>query len=361
MSGHPLTIEAIGNQFGLSLPAPPGKCKCPIREHHRKDRTFRIYRANGSSDELFKCWSCDAPNNTGDAVALFALLAGCERREAWFKLRDLGFAVPGQRDEPGAAPRRPSRVLAPKRVPMLGVRPKRILPLDEALWAGWRDTRRGLVERFAEMRGLPGELLRQLDVVDMPDGRSVGFTYRDTGLGKPCRVKCRTVDKKSFYVEPRASPTEPNRKALAPLYLAHRLKPFRVSSVEIVVIVEGEVDALTLVAAGIPNVVSLPDGSESATTVDVGPLYPQFSVWLLSMDSDEPGEKAFRALRDRAQACGADAVRVTWTKMTGEELVVYKDANEALLRGRFTREDFVKSLRVAMEQRLGFAPQIGAA
>jgi DNA primase len=120
-----------------------------------------------------------------------------------------------------------------------------------------------------------------------------------------------------------------------------------------VLISEGEIDALSLVAKGFPNVVSLPDGSESVKTADVDLLWSSaFNVWLLALDADEAGDRAYKLLRSRAEAAGVDAVRVFWRKLVGEEIVTYKDANEALLAG-FTQGDFVQSLNVATEPRYG--------
>lgn len=358
--GRFLTIRDVGRLFGLDLPTPPGRSKCPLRKHARDDKTFRVYQSSTSQDELYKCWSCDAPENMGDAVMLYAELAHMDRKEAWKFLADQGYDV-GQEVRPGGqggATQRPApRPPRPATPPLQGTRKGPVMPLDQDAWALWQKLDTGLLEAFGKRRGLTAEFLRSRDVIELPGGRHIGFTYRDPATGLPCRVKVRGVDKKTFFVVPRAPESDPGRRAYAPLYLGHLLAPPMDRGLKPVIITEGEIDALSLVEKGFPNVVSLPDGSESVKTADVDLLWSSaFNVWLLCLDADEAGDRAYKILRARAEAAGVDAVRVFWRKLvsaeSGEEIVTYKDANEALLAG-FTQDDFVQSFNVATEPRYG--------
>lgn len=344
MSGRPLTIPDIGRLCGIDLPAPPGKAKCPFAKHKkRKDKTFRTFIGKDGT-HLAKCWSCaDGPGGTVDAVGLYAKLAGIDRRAAWKKLKDDGYAVPGASDDgerrQESRPRQPER---PRIQPPTMPRPAESLVLDPAKLAAWRGRRSGDLERLAAARHLPLDVLRGQDVVEIAPG-VVGFVYVDPYTGVPCRVKARPLAEKRFWIEPRGEPTRPGVKALAPLYLAHAL-----GSEEIAVIVEGEIDALSLVAMGVRNVVSLPDGASSAADVDLRHLLP-CRVWLIATDGDADGEKAHATLVERAKLARVRCARVRWTGLGGLQL---KDANDALCAG-FRRADFVACLNAAAKKDLG--------
>ena len=310
-------------------------------------------RGDGQT-QLFRCWSCDPPENTGDSVALYARLAGCDRKDAWKKLRDAGFAVPGgdkggrSSHSNGADPERQAYEKEAKRaghgIPPRGTQPKQILPLNVDEWNVWRALRTGALDRFAAERKLPVEFLRAKGMLDLPKGRCVGFTYFDPRSGLPCRVKVRTVDEKRFWMLPKPDADRPDAKALAPLYLAHELHPDGGP----VTIVEGEIDALTLAYVGIPNVVSLPDGAESAKTADLTPMLPGFKLRLVATDADKAGNEAYNFLRARSYRQAL--ARVEWERMVikdgDEDIETFKDANDALKEG-FTREQFLACLRIS--------------
>lgn len=367
-----LSIAAVGSIFGKRLGAAGTHGFCPFQKHRRKDKTFRVFRAGVSGDELYKCWSCDPPENMGDAIALYARFSGMDRKTAWRKLAEDGFDVPGAEEYAAKHGDRDRRAAPPKPVapPPIRLRGTKghdgILALEEAEWKRWRETDTGVVGRFAERRGLPVELLRRYGVVEMPGpgaGR-VGFLYVDPKTNKPCRAKVKVMDPRPgdppYYVKPRAPEGDP-RTALGPLYLAHRLAPRGVASLETVLIVEGEVDALTCVHMGLPNVVSLPDGSESAKTVDLSPLFPRFNVWLVATDSDAPGDLSYKVLRDRGRAYGGtDVVRIRWRKLVDDVVCTYKDANDALVKGALDVDDFRRCLDVAMDERFNFTVPWGA-
>jgi DNA primase len=360
--GRPLSIQEVGRLFSLNLPGPRGKAKCPFRQHARKDKTFRIFNARATGQELYKCWSCDPPDNVGDAIGFYAKMFGCDRKEAWKKLRDEGFDVPGldkeqQRSGQRGTSREEQDRLAYEKmareahiIDVKGVRPPKVLPLDLEQWESWRKCNEGALDKFAEQRGLPADFLREHGVVELPGGY-VGFTYFDPVTRKPCRVKVRGVNEKKYWVEPRPPKNNPSgAAALGPLYLATELEREGGQKFPLI-ITEGEIDALSLVYMGFKNVVSLPDGSESAKTVDLSPVYHRYTPWMLSTDLDKPGElSAQQLLKDRAYS-GTDLFRVKWVRMVEaagtEELVGYKDANDALRNG-FTREEFLMCLEMAV-------------
>lgn len=341
-----LGIVDVGRLCGVQLPRAPGKAKCPIRSHHRADKTFRVFMSR-SGDEVWKCWSCDEPDNVGDAVGLYAVLNKIPRKEAWVRLRDQGYDVPGLnaesrgRRDGAAAASKPAKA----GVGVRGVRPQRVLALPADTLNAWKALPDHAVRAFLVARGFSEEFdFRSYGVIAMPRG-CVGCVYVDPMSGVACRVKVRAMRDKVFWNEPRPDPEQQGAKALAPLFLADRLM-LGDGALDGVVITEGEFDALALVSVGMKNVVSLPDGSESAATVSLEPLSGIFRIWYVAVDADGPGDKAWRVLRDRARAAGAEPVRVTWAKFDGEELQQFKDANDALRAG-FALVDFERCLRVS--------------
>lgn len=346
MSGRELTLWSVAAMCGKRLPELGRRGYCVLRKHKRKDKSLTVFRSE-TGDLLYKCFSCDPPDNVGDALALYAVLEGLSRRDAWHLLRERGYAVPGDEQQPGRRARRP---LPPKHKPVpvsgrSGAEP--VLGLELRRWEAWRAQRLGAVEQLGKARGLDPELLRNCDVVDV-ERQLVGFGYRDPYSARPCRVKMRPLHRKAFWIEPRPGKDE-RGKALGPLYLADRLvrRPGRPAAA---VITEGELDALSLCQALIPNVVSLPDGAESAGRVDLGPLSSGFLLWLVSTDRDGDGQRAFACLRDRARALGVVAVRLLF----GDG---FKDANEALQAG-FGPAEFAFAVNHAAAAALGYDLQV---
>lgn len=355
-----LSIRNVGKLLGLDLPVPGKKCRCPFRKHKRKDKTFRVYLSRKTGDELWKCWSCDKPDNVGDAIGFYARWTELDRAGAYRDLRAKGFDVPGA--EPGTGQqgqpfrRRPSRKPAP--IPVEGVIRGPFLPLNMSKWRSWKKHHNGVLSRFAEERRLVERVLLDHDVVEV-DRRCIGFGYRNPETGLPCRVKVRPLDRKMFWIEPRSPDGE--AKALGPLYLAHDLEA-ALGNPEAVIITEGEPDALSLRQLGFRNVVSLPDGAKSAETVSVEPIANGFQAWLVSTDRDEEGNRAWHVLRTRARRLGIDAVRLTWASLVddpeiGEELVRFKDANDAL-QADCDRADFERCIRIATEKFLGYPLEV---
>lgn len=347
-----LTIESVALMFGKPVAGLGKRSVCPIRKHKRADKSFTMFRSS-TGTALWKCHSCDAPNNVGDAVKLYALLGGMDRKNAWLELREKGYDVPGARERVDRTPSRPARRAS---MSVVGRRPENtpVLPMPNERWDELRLQRLGAVEKFAKARGLDAHLLRELDVVDV-DYDVVGFGYRDPATGTPCRVKARAIERKTFWIEPRAKEGETG-VALSPLYLADRIET-PAGLLGVVVVVEGEVDALTLKHVGIKNVVSLPDGCGSASKVDLRPLWYRSSMILSAVDADAEGDKAHRDLFARCKAMQKEIGRVRWERSDG---TAFKDANEALLAG-WGKDDFMACLqRVANEMR-GFEVNLASA
>ena len=348
MSYRRLTIDSVAAMFGRSVPPVGKRSLCPIRKHKRADKSFSVFKSR-EGVALWKCHSCDSPDNVGDAVKLYALLTGQDRKAAWNDLREQGYEVPGMKD----APREPASRPRPRAIPIQGadIVERTVIQLSPQRWQELRSLRLGAVERFALVRGLDPEYLRDIDVVDVAKD-AVGFGYRDPKSGIGCRVKVRAIDRKAFWIEPRGE----GGTALSPLYLAHDLR--EQSEAAYVVVTEGEVDALTLRCFGIRQTVSLPDGASSASKVDLSPLWYRSSVVLSATDSDSEGDKAHRELFGRVMGMGRQIARVRWTSRDGK---TFKDANEALVEGAFGREDFVRCLEQAASQLLGYEVDLASA
>lgn len=87
------------------------------------------------------------------------------------------------------------------------------------------------------------------------------------------------------------------------------------------VIVEGEIDALTLDEAGVPNVVSVPNGAQSLECVDnCWEWLENFSEIIIWPDNDEPGHEMAQKLIKRLGEWRCKIVQSA-----------YKDANDHLL------------------------------
>lgn len=347
-----LTIHEIASMFGKAI-APFGKRSfCPIRTHKRSDKTFSVFRTS-EGKSLFKCFSCDEPDNVGDAIKLYSLLANVDRKEAWHALKDMGYDVPGAKgghERPSRPPLRKAVAVVEGRIPD----PKTIIPLSNERWDEVRLQRMGAVERFARERRLDAAVVRSLDVVDMGYD-AIGFGYRDPSTGIPCRIKVRALDRKSFWIEPRALRGE-SGVALSPLYLADKLET--VSGLQgVVIVTEGEVDALSLRCVGIRNVVSLPDGAGSAGKVDLKPIWYRASLILSAVDSDADGDKANQELFSRSIGMGKQIARVRWQYGDGP---LFKDANDALKAG-WDKQKFVECLQKAANELRGYEVNLASA
>lgn len=337
------TIHEVGLMLGLQLPQPGqgmrSRCKCPFNKHKREEKSFVVFMSK-QGEEIWKCFSCDAPDNVGDAVKLYATIKGISRREAW---RDMGMPhmAPKNREAPldqlgSFISSKNGERISLGHIPICGAEHRKVLRLPLEQWNVWAAQDRRAVEELSHSRHLSIFSLMDAEVIAMSP-TSVGFTYFHPETKDPCRVKVRCLDRKAFWVEPK--PTGPQvGKAMAPLYGAHELKP-----TEPTIIVEGEIDALSLRSVGIGNVVSLPDGAESSKTVNLYPL-AESKVWVVATDDDAPGNDAYEILRLRSKLLhGIRVVRCKW--VNGE--LIYKDANEALCAG-YTHDSFLNNIQLSM-------------
>lgn len=142
----------------------------------------------------------------------------------------------------------------------------------------------------------------------------IAFPYRDAG-GRLLFRKLRPLDweVKRFHVEPRGvAPVLYRLPALADL-----------PGDGAVVVVEGELDALTLAQAGIRGAVSVPNGTGTRLTPEMLAPLRRFARIAVAVDADDAGEKLAGRL---AVALGPGrCVRVRFD--------VHKDANAALTAG----------------------------
>lgn len=326
------TIAEIGQLLGIKFPLPGKRGECPFRAH-RREKPFAVFKKRDTGEEMFKCFSCDPPDNVGGAVSLYVKLANVSWADAYKKLRDGGLLVDDSRP-------RPRTERKPDIVPSYGRRVNR-LGFDMGHWDKLRAMDQRAVEIFAKERHIRAGTMMTNEVVAVGSD-AIGFTYRDPDDRQPCRMKVRRILEKRFWIEPKQ--TEDGRQALAPLYLADKLNGGKVA-----VITEGEVDALTLVDAGICNVVSLPDGTASASTVSIEPL-DRYPIWLIAVDADKAGAEAHRTLFQRAWRNGVAVGRLLWPNPGGG---VFKDANDAAQAG-MSYEWFAQVVRAAAEQTVGY-------
>lgn len=333
------TVWDAARVCGAQLGPVGRRSDCPVRKHRRKRNTSVWVGRDGRS--YWKCWSCDPPHNSGDGVALYAAIRQMDRTDAYRELVDRGI-VEGKRQASvvrpiRTAPRAPAVIPPPEPL----VAPPR---LAAGRWTSLLAARLGTVERWATARSLDPDLCRAADVVCV-DGGAVGFGYRDPLNGEACRVKASRLDRSApgprYWIEPKSND---GGKAIAPLYLAHLIEAR--PGGDHAVITEGEADALALRQLGLRNVVSLPDGSESASRVPLDPISAGFGVWLIATDADPPGDEAYAALRARAKRLGVFPVRLTFGQ--------YKDANDALVAG-MTSDDAKRAVRRASRVACGFA------
>lgn len=145
----------------------------------------------------------------------------------------------------------------------------------------------------------------------------IAFPYRKGG--EVVNVKYRALNEKAF------------RQVSGAEKVLYRQDSITSDSV---VIVEGEIDALSLVQAGYSSVVSVPDGAPAPTTKNYASKFTYLDqdpdpfdgvqLIILAVDKDEPGQVLQREL---ARRLGSDRCSfVTWPDGC-------KDANDALKQG----------------------------
>lgn len=208
----------------------------------------------------------------------------------------------------------------------------------------WNDVApaQAIIEWFGQ-RGIPRGVIESEAIVCvdayMPQLEEsvpcIAFPYRKKG--QVVNVKYRAMKAKAFRQESGAEKV---------LYRQDRIAR------DMVVIVEGEIDALSAVVAGIDSVVSVPDGAPAVsaknyaskfTYLDQNPdPFEGVEKIVLAVDSDEPGQVLQRELGRRL---GTDRCWfVEWPKDC-------KDANEVLLKHG------AEFLRLCLEQARPFPVQ----
>ncbi|KAI3827096.1 hypothetical protein L1987_01160 [Smallanthus sonchifolius] len=178
-----------------------------------------------------------------------------------------------------------------------------------------------LIEYFAE-RMISAEILQKNAVMQMVDDKNViAFTYRRKGEIVNC--KFRSITNRKFWQAKHGERI---------LYGLDGIKEGNT-----IVIVEGEIDKLSMEQAGILNCVSVPDGAPQQVSVkadtrfkylsDCNGYLDEASRIILATDGDGPGQALAEELSCRLgkERCWL----VTWPMK--DELTCYKDANEVLV------------------------------
>jgi twinkle protein len=186
------------------------------------------------------------------------------------------------------------------------------LPPGDTIYA-WFD-QRGIPSEIVDSEGITEEIAYLPQLEDSVP--CLAFPYRKNG--EVVNIKYRAVKEKAFRQVAGAEKV---------LYRQDRIQK------DTVIIVEGEIDALSLVTAGYASVVSVPDGAPAPTAKnyaakftyldqDPDPFEGVESI-ILAVDADEPGQVLQRELGRRLgmDRCSA----VTWPKDC-------KDANDTLLK-----------------------------
>lgn len=175
---------------------------------------------------------------------------------------------------------------------------------------------------LCEVRGLDPEVLVKMGVdgaLTRDGSPYVRFRYfRD---GRPIFMKCRAVDEKRFWKEPKGKD--------AFLYNFDVLSDPTLFS-EPVVIVEGEIDCITLVQCGFARTVSVPDGwaervkdegARRAPLNEAVPLLEKSPCVIVAGDADAPGASLAHHVRNLLEPHAVRAV--VWPDGC-------KDANDVL-------------------------------
>ncbi|XP_057817091.2 twinkle homolog protein, chloroplastic/mitochondrial isoform X5 [Cryptomeria japonica] len=181
-----------------------------------------------------------------------------------------------------------------------------------------------ICEYFME-RGISLETLRRNGVMQRFHKPVIAFTYRKNGV----MVNCKYRDLQKRFWQEKLGEKIP--------YGLDDIKGARD-----IIIVEGEIDKLSMEEAGYKNCISVPDGAPSKVSVkDLPPpeqdkkyeylwkfreYFDQARHIILATDADEPGQALAAEL---ARRLGQERCwRVTWPQITQDKLC--KDANEVV-------------------------------
>ena len=187
------------------------------------------------------------------------------------------------------------------------------------------------VIRFMAERGISEQTLLQAGCEPLKEAFSgedvdcIKFPYMKEG--KEVNYKIRTIDTKEFRAKKDAELTWYN--------LDNVLEGLEKETFRDVYVVEGEIDCLSLIEAGIPNVLSVPSGAPTTANEDAKSAKKyefvhkgmEFGLdkvrkWILATDSDDPG---LHLRSDLSAVIGkARCYFIEWPEGI-------KDANDALL------------------------------
>lgn len=299
-------------EVGIRLPnyyAGDRKILCPKCSHQRRNKADTCLSVHIDDDEQNACWMCHHCDWRGSTINDDPRAGGRSQRQ----------------------PERPQRqqTQAPPRLqppPRLEAPPEQPKPSEEAAVYQW----------FLQ-RGIPPEVWRRAQIkptnhyLSQANGKTpcIAFPYfRD---GKVVNVKYRALAAKHFA------------QAKGGMQVFYGLDDLEqneeVIREERIVIVEGEIDKLTLDTCGIANVLSVPDGApaqlrETVSEHDAKFAFlhhdadriDKFAKFVIAVDNDGPGNVLAEEL---ARRLGKErCYRVRWPDQ-GDALC--KDSNETLL------------------------------
>jgi twinkle protein len=177
---------------------------------------------------------------------------------------------------------------------------------------------RGLLPKsraFFTARGIDLGIAEEMGVYSKPDDSAIAFPY--TRDGEIVHIKYRALDEKRFWSSKDSEPVFYNLD--------------RASGASVVVICEGELDALALMTIGVDSVVSLPNGAPGpgqeadgklACLASAEAMLEAAEQIIIAVDDDAPGVTLAGELIRRIGP--AKCARVAWPEGA-------KDANDVLM------------------------------
>lgn len=172
-------------------------------------------------------------------------------------------------------------------------------------------------EEYLKLRGISKQTLETCGVRSDADG-NIQFNYLDAS-GTHVFTKYRPSHEVQKGTGERKAWRDKDTKPV--LYLMHLCSPEKP-----LIIVEGEIDCLSLVECGIDNAVSVPSGTQDLTFLDTCfDWLQQFHSITLFVDNDAPGQELAAKLISRLGECRISTVPLELYRGC-------KDANELLYR-----------------------------
>lgn len=293
-------VEVIGERVSLSRKGKDYVGLCPFHDDHKPSM------AVSPTKQIFKCWSCGVG---GDVIRFTQLSQRIEFKEALQLLAQrAGIEWQTRGDDRSAADRERLRAAmqwARDYFHRALLSPSGAAALDYARSRGFSDAaiasfRLGFAAnawdeliRAAGRTGIGRETLLEAGLVAANDDRTYDrfrnrlvFPICDA-MARPIAFGGRTLgDDPAKYLNSPETPLFNKSRTLFGLDIARE----SIASTREAVVVEGYVDALLLVAHGIPNVVA-PLGT-ALTDSQVKLLKPLAARLIMCFDGDEAGEKA---------------------------------------------------------------------